>query len=198
MRSAPTPARTNPRLPPKLNTLVVPGSGLNDDVLYPKSNRGFAKKILKAGGGFLSEYAPDETSHIHFFPERNRIVVERLTRKCSSSEAGQKSGTLITARLAGEYNRDLLCIPHLYQSDPHAFGSHLFIRLGAALVSDQLRILEALHIVPREGAAGKVAASDLEDAELVVWNMLEEPRTVRFFARKRDSRRRDPYRARCA
>ena len=37
-----------------LHTLVVPGSGLNDDVLYPKSNRGFAKEILKAGGGFLS------------------------------------------------------------------------------------------------------------------------------------------------
>ena len=158
-----------------LHTLVVPGSGLNDDVLYPKSNRGFAKEILKAGGGFLSEYAPDETSHIHFFPERNRIMVG-LSDAVLIIEAGQKSGTLITARLAGEYNRDLLCIPHRI-GDPHAFGSHLFIRLGAALVSDPLHVLEALHIVPREGASTNVAPSDLEDAELVVWNMLEEPRT---------------------
>src|SRR3989344_6592109 len=91
-------------------------------------------------------------------------------------EAGEKSGTLITARLAGEYNRDLLCIPHRI-GDPHAFGPHLFIRLGAALVSDSLHILEALHIVPREAGERGVAPSDLENIELVVWNMLEEPKT---------------------
>src|SRR5680860_1033262 len=43
-----------------LHTLALPGSGLGDDVLYPRSNRGFAKEILKAGGGMLSEYPPDE------------------------------------------------------------------------------------------------------------------------------------------
>jgi len=67
-------------------------------------------------------------------------------------EAGQKSGTLITARLAGEYNRELLCIPHRI-GDPHAFGSHLFIRLGATLVTEPLHILEALKITPREDAS---------------------------------------------
>src|SRR3990167_5400297 len=91
-------------------------------------------------------------------------------------EAGQKSGTLITARLASEYNRDLLCIPHRI-GDPHAFGPHLFIRLGAALISDPLHILEALHIAPRESAERGEAPSDLEDAELVIWNMLDEPMT---------------------
>ncbi len=160
-----------------LHTLVVPGSGLGDDVLYPRSNRPFAKEILKAGGGMISEYAPDEPSRVHFFPERNRIMVG-LSDAVLIIEAGQKSGTLITARLASEYNRDLLCIPHRI-GDPHAFGSHLFIRLGAALVSDPLHILEALHIAPRLPAqTGEgVAPSDLEDAELVIWNMLEEPMT---------------------
>lgn len=157
-----------------LHTLVVPGSGLGDEVLYPRSNRTFAKEILAAGGGMLSEYPPDQASHIHYFPERNRLMVG-LADAVLVIEAGQKSGTLITARLASEYNRDLLCIPHRI-GDPHAFGPHLFIRLGAALVSDPLHILEALSIPPRETNA-TAAPTDLEDVELSVWNMLEEPKT---------------------
>jgi DNA processing protein len=158
-----------------LHTLVVPGSGLGDDVLYPRSNRGFAKEILEKGGGMLSEYPPDEPSRVYYFPERNRIMVG-LSDAVLLIEAGQKSGTLITARLASEYNRELLCIPHRI-GDPHAFGGHLFIRLGATLVTEPIHILEALKIPPREtGVTGK-APSDLEDAELVVWGMLEEPMT---------------------
>jgi DNA processing protein len=156
-----------------LHTLAVPGSGLGDDILYPRSNRVFAKEILERGGGMISEYAPDTASRVHFFPERNRIMVG-LSDAVLIIEAGQKSGTLITARLASEYNRDLLCIPHRI-GDPHSFGSHLFIRLGAALASDPLHILEALHIAPREGSTTGEAPSDLEGTELVIWNMLDEP-----------------------
>jgi len=162
-----------------LHTLVVPGSGLGDEVLYPRSNRAFAKEILAAGGGMLSEYPPDQASHIHYFPERNRLMVG-LADAVLVIEAGQKSGTLITARLASEYNRELLCIPHRI-GDPHAFGPHLFIRLGAALVSDPLHILEALGIPPRETSStaltGQAAPTDLEDTELAIWHMLEEPKT---------------------
>ena len=157
-----------------LHTLVVPGSGLSDEVMYPRSNRGFAKEILDAGGGFLSEYPPDTASRVHFFPERNRLMVG-LADAVLVVEAGQKSGTLITARLASEYNRDLLCIPHRI-GDPHAFGGHLFVRLGAALVSDPLHILEALRITPREAASTEMP-KDLDDTEMAVWTILEEPRT---------------------
>ena len=157
-----------------LHTLVVPGSGLGDNVLYPRSNRAFAKEILNAGGGFISEYAPDEPSRIYYFPERNRIMVG-LSDAVLVIEAGQKSGTLITARLASESNRDLLCIPHRI-GDPHAFGPHLFVRLGAALVCEPIHILEALGITPRSTGA-TAAPTDLEDAELAIWNMLEEPKT---------------------
>jgi len=157
-----------------LHTLVLPGSGLGDNVLYPRSNRPFAKEILKAGGGFLSEYPPDEPSRVYYFPERNRLMVG-IADAVLVVEAGAKSGTLITARLASEYNRDLLCIPHRI-GDPHAFGSHLFIRLGAALVAEPLHILEALGIPPRETGSA-TAPTDLEDAELEIWSMLEEPMT---------------------
>jgi len=158
-----------------LHTLALPGSGLGDEVLYPRSNRAFAKEILEKGGGFLSEYPPDEPSRVYYFPERNRLMVG-LSDAVLVIEAGNKSGTLITARLASEYNRDLLCIPHRI-ADPHAFGPHLFIRLGAALVTEPIHILEALGIPPRESAERGEAPSDLEDAELVIWNMLDEPMT---------------------
>jgi DNA processing protein len=157
-----------------LHTLALPGSGLNDDILYPRSNRIFAKEILEKGGCLISEYAPDTASRIHFFPERNRLMVG-LADAVLVVEAGEKSGTLITARLASEYNRELLCIPHRI-GDPHAFGPHLFIRLGAALVCEPLHILEALKIPPRETSAA-TAPMDLEDVELAVWNILEEPKT---------------------
>ncbi len=158
-----------------LHTLAVPGSGLGDDVLYPRTNRPFAKEILAAGGGLLSEYPPGTPSHIHFFPERNRVMVG-LANAVLVVEAGEKSGTLITARLASEYNRDLLCIPHRI-GDPHAFGPHLFIRLGAALVSEPVHILEALGIAPRESGEHGVAPSDLEETEQVIWDRLAEPMT---------------------
>ncbi len=158
-----------------LHTLVVPGSGLGDDVLYPRSNRKFAKEILDRGGGMLSEYPPTTPSRVYYFPERNRIMVG-LSDAVLLIEAGQKSGTLITARLTSEYNRDLLCVPHRI-GDPHAFGAHVFIRLGAALVSEPLHILEALGIAPRATSERGTAPSDLEDTELVIWGMLEEPKT---------------------
>ncbi|MDD2657592.1 MAG: DNA-processing protein DprA [Candidatus Pacebacteria bacterium] len=169
-----------------LHTLVLPGSGLGDTVLYPRSNRPFAKEILKAGGGFLSEYPPEESSRVYYFPERNRLMVG-IADAVLVIEAGEKSGTLITARLASEYNRDLLCIPHRI-GDPHAFGPHLFIRLGAALVTEPLHILEALRIPPRESGIGGVAPSDLEDTELVIWGMLEEPMTRDEILRSTSSR----------
>ena len=158
-----------------LHTLAFPGSGLHDSILYPRSNRAFAKELLAKGGGMLSEYEPDTPSHVRYFPERNRLMVG-IADAVLVVEAGEKSGTLITARLASEYNRDLLCIPHRI-GDPHAFGPHLFIRLGAALIADSLHLLEALGIPPRETASGGTAPSDLEDAELVIWNMLDEPKT---------------------
>jgi len=157
-----------------LHTLVLPGSGLGDEVLYPRSNRAFAKEILVAGGGMLAEYPPETPSHVRYFPERNRLMVG-ICDAVLVIEAGEKSGTLITARLASEYNRDLLCIPHRI-GDPHSFGPHLFIRLGAALICEPLHILEALGIPPRE-TSSLVAPTDLEDIELAIWTILEEPKT---------------------
>lgn len=157
-----------------LHTIGVPGSGLDDSVIGPRANLGLAKEIVKAGGALLSEHEPNYVAHPYDFPARNRLMVG-MADAVLVIEAGEKSGTLITARLASEYNRDLLCIPHRI-GDAHGFGPHLFLRLGAALVAEPLHILEALGIAPREsGAAG--AAPALEGIEFILWKLLEEPRT---------------------
>jgi len=154
-----------------LHTIAVLGSGVDTASLYPRSNVGLAKEILTSGGMLLSEHADGYKPQAFDFPERNRIVVG-LAHAVLIVEAAQKSGTLITARLTHEYNRDLLCIPHRI-GDPHGFGAHLFLRLGAGLVAEPNHILEALGIPPRaEGARTDVL---LEGDEKILYDLLTDP-----------------------
>lgn len=127
-----------------LHTIAVPGSGLNDEVLYPRTNAPLAQEILKAGGLLLSENPPDHRPYIKEFPSRNRIMAG-LVQAVLVIEAGERSGTLVTARLTHEYNRDLLMVPHRLD-DEHGYGAHLFLRLGATLVATPEHVLEALGI----------------------------------------------------
>lgn len=158
-----------------LHTIAIPGSGLDDAVIGPRTNLGLAHEILRSGGALLSEQEPLHKPWLKEFPARNRLMVG-LSDAVLIIEASERSGTLITARLASEYNRELLCIPHRI-GDPHAFGPHLFIRLGATLVTEPLHILEALKIPPRETTVRTGMPTDLEDAEAEIWRMLEEPKT---------------------
>ncbi len=127
-----------------LHTIAVPGSGVSDAVIGPRANLKLAQDILKAGGAIMSENEPNHVPKPHDFPSRNRIMVG-MADAVLVIEASEQSGTLITARLAADYNRDLLCVPHRI-TDAHGVGPHLFIRLGATLVSEPLHILEALHL----------------------------------------------------
>ncbi|HYD93400.1 MAG TPA: DNA-processing protein DprA [Candidatus Paceibacterota bacterium] len=127
-----------------LHTIAVPGSGLSDAVLYPRTNASLALEILGAGGLLLSENPPDHRPYLKEFPSRNRIMVG-LAHAVLVIEAGPRSGTLVTARLTHEYNRDLLMVPHRI-GDEHGYGAHLFLRLGAGLVADAEHILEALQL----------------------------------------------------
>ncbi len=157
-----------------LHTIAVPGSGLADSVIGPRANLGLAKEILAAGGALLSEHEPAYQAHPHDFPSRNRLMVG-LANAVLVIEAGPKSGTLITARLAADYNRELLCVPHRI-GDPHAFGSHLFIRLGAVLIAEPVHILEALNIVPRKPDAIS-DVPELEGIEQEILTLLAEPKS---------------------
>jgi DNA processing protein len=158
-----------------LHTLAIPGSGLDDSVLYPRTNLPLARRILAAGGALVSEQEPLHKPYLKEFPSRNRLMVG-MADAVLVIEAGPNSGTLITARLASDYNRDLLAIPHRI-GDAHGFGPHLFLRLGAALVTDPVHLLEALGIAPREtDCATPGVAPDLAGVELIIWDLLAEPR----------------------
>ncbi len=93
-----------------LKTIAVPGSGLGDKVLYPRSNMSLRDSILKAGGCMLSEFKEDFAVTNWSFPMRNRIMAG-LSHAVLIIEAEEKSGSLITARLGMEYNRDVLVLP---------------------------------------------------------------------------------------
>lgn len=127
-----------------LTTIAVPGSGLNWDVMYPRANVNLAKEIIKAGGAHLSEFDPDQKAADYTFPQRNRIMAG-MCHATLVIEAKERSGSLITARLATEYNRDLLVVPGNIFSEVSR-GTHQFLKLGATPVTEPEDILKALDL----------------------------------------------------
>ncbi len=133
-----------------LKTIAVPGSGLSREVLHPRTNHKLADEIVLSGGALLSEYEPLMPAGLHTFPERNRIMVG-MCDAVLLIEAAERSGTLITARLTTEYNRELLAVPHDI-TRVTAKGVNQFIKLGATPVTDSSDILRALGIDREVGA----------------------------------------------
>ena len=141
-----------------LPTVAVPGSGLDWNVLYPKANHGLAREILSSGGALLSEEKPETQAADWTFPKRNRIMVG-LSHATLVVEAKEKSGSLITAKLATEYNRELLVVPGSIFSESSK-GTHKFLKLGASAATEPADILRAL------GLAEAVPLSPSERADL--------------------------------
>ena len=120
-------------------TIAVLGCGA--DVCYPAENRRLYDAIAQKGA-IVSEYAPGTGPDSYHFPARNRII-SGLARGILVVEAGPKSGSLITARLALEQGRDVFAVPGSIYSFK-AKGAHQLIRSGAALVETGRDIVEAL------------------------------------------------------
>lgn len=129
-----------------LYTLAVPGSGLDTSVLYPATHKPLARRILEQGGGLLSEFDPTFKATMWSFTQRNRIMAG-ISQATLIIEASEKSGTLITARMAVDYNRELLVVPGNIFSINSA-GPHQFLKLGATPVTHAKDILYALGIDP--------------------------------------------------
>lgn len=156
-----------------LPTIAFPGSGVSERTIAPRTNLGLSRRILSAGGALMSEWEPDAEAAPWRFPARNRLMVG-IADAVLMVEAGEKSGTLITARLAGEYGRELLCVPHRI-GDVHAEGGHQFMRLGATLVSSSEHILEALRIDPAQSHTNDTPLIFDNLAEKSVYGALQEP-----------------------
>ncbi len=158
-----------------LKTIAIPGSGLGESVIYPKTNISLAKRILEAGGALLSELREDESAAPWTFPRRNRIMAG-LSQAILVIEAEQISGTLITARLGTEYNRDILAVPGSIFSSASE-GTLSLIRLGATPIGSSKDILEALHIEVEEKNMASEEFNLLTEDERKIVTELKEPKT---------------------
>jgi len=153
-------------------TLAIPGGGLSDSVIYPARHKPLARKILESGGGMMSEYEPDFRATTWSFPQRNRLVVG-ISHAVLVIEANEKSGSLITARLCADYNRELLVVPGNIFSD-NSKGVHQFLKLGAVPVTEASDILNALNLEVQTGNLPSKAVA-LSTVETKVLDILTEP-----------------------
>lgn len=159
-----------------LYTLAIPGSGLDRSVLYPARNKRLADRIIESGGGLISELPPTSTAAPWTFPARNRIMAG-MCRATLLIEAGEKSGTLITARMAVDYNRELLVVPGNIFSTA-SFGTHQFLKLGATPVTEAVDILNVLNItINPQPDTPPLWQSDLSPLEHAIVSCLTEPRS---------------------
>jgi DNA processing protein len=124
-------------------TIAVLGSGV--DVVYPSEHRALADEIARTGA-VVSELAPGTRPLPLFFPMRNRII-SGLSRAVVVIEAGQKSGSLITARCALEQGRDVLAVPGNVLSGRNR-GGHALLRDGAKIAETADDILEEMGFPP--------------------------------------------------
>lgn len=158
----------------ELHTLAVPGSGIGKDVIYPQTNRKFAQTILESGGGLLSEFEPDFISTPWAFPKRNRIMAA-LSHAILIIEAEKKSGTLITSRLATDYNKDVLVVPGSVFSR-NSEGPHLLLRIGATPITCPEDLHEALGFETLFDSANQADRyADCSAAEIEILELLQDP-----------------------
>ena len=129
-------------------TIAVVAGGV--DVVYPRENAGLTERIA-AEGAIVAEQPFGLQPQARHFPHRNRLI-SGLARAVVVVEAALRSGSLITARLAGEQGRDVLAVPGS-PLDPRAKGSNSLIRDGAGLVEGIEDVLAALGPLDRAMAA---------------------------------------------
>lgn len=125
---------------PRLCTVAVIGTGI--DRVYPSRHQELAHRIAERGL-IVSEYPLGSAPLAANFPRRNRLIAG-LSQGVLVVEAALRSGSLITARLAGEQGKDVFAIPGSIHS-PLSHGCHALIRSGAKLVESARDVLEELH-----------------------------------------------------
>lgn len=154
-------------------TLAVGGTG--PDQVYPARHRDLARRIVD-NGAVISSFAPGVGPRAGHFPARNRII-SGMSTGVLVIEAGIRSGSLITARLAGEQGREVFAVPGSIRN-PMARGCHRLIRQGARLVESPDEIVDELRpliaelagelrglLAPRTSSAAADASADRIESE---------------------------------
>lgn len=162
-------------------TVAVLGSGI--DRIYPNRNRGLAAEIIDNGGAVVTEYPPGTKPDAVNFPERNRIV-SGISHGTLVVESGVKGGSMITARLSLDQNREVFVIPHPLKY-LKGEGCNYLIRSGQGkLVQTMDDILEELSVLtdgdmvtskrPAEKTKKWTSADELSDKEVALCKSLSE------------------------
>ena len=157
-------------------TVAVSGCGL--DIVYPRENAALYRSI-PSNGAIISEYPIGVRPESHHFPVRNRII-SGLSLGVVVVEAADRSGSLITARMASEQGREVFAVPGSLSS-PKSRGTHALIQRGAKLVTRVDDILNELEhrFSPIQPESEEVEWHDFTDREMKILNLLR-PDPVHF------------------
>jgi DNA processing protein len=166
------------------STVAVWGTGI--DVIYPKENKALAENILVAGGAIISEYKLGTFPAPQNFPKRNRIL-SGMSIGVLVVEAGENSGTRVTARCALEQDRDVYAVPGNVTTK-NAWGPNTLIKQGAKLVATWEDVWQELPTQVRLQLEGELGfASSTEQAASIVEELpLQEPEKVVLSALRHD------------
>ncbi len=166
-------------------TAAIIGTGL--DSIYPRENNGLSRDILAAGGSLITQFPLGTPPLKDNFPYRNRII-SGLSYGILIVEASERSGSLITARLAAEQGREVMAIPGNITSG-NSFGTNYLIKSGAKLVQQWQDVaaelpseIAAAILPPRierqtEAERSPSLPFDMNEHEQAVWKALsaDEP-----------------------
>jgi DNA processing protein len=151
-------------------TIGIPGSGIDPSVIHPRTNLHIATDIVESGGALMSEYDPLFHPAQWTFVARNRIMAA-LADAVLIVEAHEKSGTLVTARLALELGKDIGAIPgDIFSASSQ--GTNMLIKEGAYMIRNSGDLYDLLHIKQQEQKTSTQTYSSDEERLLT---LLVEP-----------------------
>lgn len=160
----------------KGKTIAVLGNSLDGASIAPRTNFELSQDILRSGGLLISEFPPQTSATIWTFPARNRIMAG-LSSGTLVIEAAEKSGSLITANLALDYNREVFAVPGDIFS-PQSIGTNLLIKAGAKVACGAQDVLEELKfesessLLSKNKAQEKPPTFNLTEQEKLVYDIL--------------------------
>lgn len=160
-----------------LPTVGVVGHGL--DKVYPSENTNLAKDMVKDGGGLLTEFFSGTKPDKHNFPLRNRVVAG-LSDATVVVETNIKGGSMITAKLADAYNRDVFAVPGRTTDKASSGCNHLIKYNKAILLTDAEELLDVLgwKEKKKEKKQQKELFIELSAEEKQIIQLLQEKETI--------------------